>query len=268
MTKVIAALDNSLAASPVLATALALGQVFDADVEAVHVPHDGARIARNVSAAAHVPLSTVKGPVAERLIALGQASDVEALVLGARSSRLGRRPLGSTAMAVATSLATPIVVVPPDARRPERMRRVLVPLEGDAEALHTPRTIIELARETQLDVVVLHVLEEHGIPPFTDQPQHEQRAREEEFLRRYCPWGIGNVRAEMRVGRSEEIVPERAEEIEADIVALGWSQELQAGRAPVVRAALEHCRCPVMLVPVNVLGERGAASELAGASQR
>jgi nucleotide-binding universal stress UspA family protein len=264
MTKVIAALDNSLAASPVLATALAFGQVFDADVEAMHVSQDGARIASNVAAAAQVPLRIVTGPVAERLIALGQASDVKALVLGARGSPLGRRALGETAMAVATSLATPTVVVPPHARTPGSVQRVLIPLEGDAEA-HTPRTIIELGRETRLDVVVLHVLEEHAIPPFTDQPQHEQPARDEEFLRRFSPWGIGNVRVEMRVGLSEEIVPRLANETGADVVALGWSQVLRAGRAPIVRAALERCSCPLMLVPVDVLGERGIGPVPAGA---
>jgi hypothetical protein len=31
-----------------------------------------------------------------------------------------------------------------------------------------------------------------------------------------------------------------------------WAQELEAGRAPVVRAALERGRVPVMLVPVHV----------------
>ena len=36
MTKVIAALDDSLAARPVLATALALAPLLDADVEPVH----------------------------------------------------------------------------------------------------------------------------------------------------------------------------------------------------------------------------------------
>lgn len=267
MTKVIAALDNSMAASPVLATALALGEVLDAAVEAVHVAYDGARTARNVAAAARVPLRIASGPVVERLVALGQADDVEALVLGARSSPLGRRPLGATALAVATSLAKPIVIVPPDAATPGQLRRVLVPLEGAAAGAHTPRSIIELAQGAEVDVNVLHVLDESTIPRFTDQPQHEHSARVEEFLRRYCPWGIGSVRLDVRVGRSEELVPRHAEETKADIVALGWSQELQPGRALVVRAALERCTCPVMLVPVGVLAEEEVGLTPVGALQ-
>jgi hypothetical protein len=36
-------------------------------------------------------------------------------------------------------------------------------------------------------------------------------------------------------------------------VALGWSQDLAEGRAPVVRAALERAKLPVLLVPVVTL---------------
>jgi nucleotide-binding universal stress UspA family protein len=259
MTKVIAALDNSLAASPVLATALALGSLLDADVTAVHVPDDDGRVARGVAAAAHVPLETPSGPVVERLTTLGSEADVEALVIGARGSPLDRRPLGATAMAVATSVAKPVVVVPPEAVVTGELRRVLVPLQGGVAGSHTPRAIIELAHGAELEVVVLHVLEEHTIPAFTDQPQHEHPARIEEFLRRYCPWGIDWVRVDVRVGRPDRVIPAVASETEADIVALGWSQELQPGRAPVVRATLERCRCPVMLVPVATLAGAPAA---------
>ena len=264
MTTVIAALDNSLAASPVLTTSLALGRVLDASVEAVHVPVDGDRVARTAAGAAHVPFRTVSGPVVERLIEIGQTRDVVALVLGARGSPLGRRPLGRTARAVATSLSKPLVVVPPSARQPGHLRRVLVPLEGRETETHTPRAIVELARGEELDVVILHVLEEESLPLFSDQPQHEQAATAEEFLRRHCPWGIGKVRVEVRVGRCDELVSVVAEELDADLIALGWAQELEPGRAPVVRAALATAGVPIMLVPVNVAPE-GAFAGLAPA---
>jgi nucleotide-binding universal stress UspA family protein len=255
MSRVIAALDNSLAANPVLMTAIALGRVLDAGVEAVHVRVNGDRVARSAAGAAQVPLRTASGLVVERLIEIGLASDVVALVVGARGSPLGQRPLGGTALAVATSLPKPLVVVPPEIRWPGQLRRVLVPLEGRETGSHTPRAIVELAQGEDLDVVVLHVLEEESLPRFTDQPQHEQTAQVEEFLRRYCPWGIGKVRLEVRVGRCDECVPVVAEEVDADIIALGWAQELEPGRAPVVRAALARGGIPVLLVPVNVLSE-------------
>jgi hypothetical protein len=93
------------------------------------------------------------------------------------------------------------------------------------------------------------VHEEDSIPRFTDQPQHEHAAWEQEFLARWCPWGIGRVQLESRVGRSDVLVPVVAQECRCDLIALGWSQELAAGRAPVVRAALERSRVPVLLLP-------------------
>jgi nucleotide-binding universal stress UspA family protein len=254
MSKVIAALDNSLAAQPVLATALALGQALGAETEALHVPVDGDRVARNTAAGKQVPLHTARGPVAAALVRAAQAEDVVALVVGARGSPLGRGPLGSTALAVATSLSKPLVVVPPDARRAGALRRVLVPIEGRASS-RSPRRIIELAQGTELEVVVLHVLEEESLPLFTDQPQHEHPARVHEFLCRYCPWGIDTVRFEVRVGRSEELVPLVAEEVDADVIALGWAQELAPDRAPTVRAVLERAHVPVLLVPVQASAE-------------
>jgi Universal stress protein family len=127
---------------------------------------------------------------------------------------------------------------------------VLVPLEGRA-ASHTPREIIALVEGVELEVLVLHVLEEESLPLFTDQPQHEHPARVDEFLRRYCPWGIGTVRFEVRVGRCDELVPVVAEQEDVDVIALGWSQELAPDRAPVVRAVLDRAHVPALLVPVH-----------------
>jgi nucleotide-binding universal stress UspA family protein len=265
MTKVIAALDTSLAANPVLRTAVALGEALGSEVEAVHVTIDGDRVARSAAGAAGVLYRTARGPVVERLIEIGRASDVVALVLGARGSPLARRPLGSTALSVATALSKPLVVVPPEAHVRDRLERVLIPLAGPDMERHTPQAIVALAEGKELDVIVLQVLDELSLPSFTDQPQHEQEARVGEFLRRYCPWGIGKVRLEVRIGRREDVVPSVADEVDADIVALGWAQELEPGRAPVLRTLLAHGAVPVLLVPVRVTGREVVSSASAGA---
>jgi nucleotide-binding universal stress UspA family protein len=255
MTTVLAALDNSLAGNPVLVTARALARVLGARVSAIHVATDQDSTAQNVAAAVGVPLRIASGPVVDRLIEAGRDDDVTAVVIGARATPSGRRPLGSTAFAVATSLLKPVVVVPPDGRIAPKLRRVLVPLEGTTSSSLAPRAIVELARGAELDVIALHVHEEDEILAFTDQPQHEHRAWAQEFLERYCPWGIGTVRLERRIGRSAELVPLVAEQVHCDLIALGWAQELSPGRAPVVRGALEHSRVPVMLIPVHVPSE-------------
>jgi nucleotide-binding universal stress UspA family protein len=249
---VIATLDNGLAAKPVLSTALALATLLGADVEAVHVRVDGARTARSAAEAAGLELQTRSGPVVEQLLEAARSEDVLAVVVGARATPAGRRPLGSTALALASSLAKPVVVVPPDAVPTGSLRRVLVPVEGPLSTSFTPRAIVKLVEGAELEIVLLHVHQEDSLPAFTDQPQHEQPAWSAEFLRRYCPWGVDRVQLELRVGRTAELVPLVAEQARVDLIALGWAQELAAGRAPVVRRALAESRLPVLLVPVNV----------------
>jgi nucleotide-binding universal stress UspA family protein len=264
MKKVLVALDNSLAGRAVSASARALALVLDAEVEALHVRVDGRQTARRTAEAAALPLRITTGPVIDRLVEAGESADVVALALGARSSEAARRPLGSTAAAVATALAKPVLIVPPGAEPESAFRRVLVPIEGTASSPLAPRAIIELAAGAEIDAIALHVYDQSSLPSFTDQPQHEQPAWEGEFLERYCPWGIGEVRLETRVGRTGEVIPQLAEELQCDLIALGWSQELEAGRAPVVRETLERSSRPVLLVPVRLeSGGEGTASLVA-----
>jgi nucleotide-binding universal stress UspA family protein len=252
MKTVLAAIDNSLAGKPVLAGAGALAKLLGADVEALHVEVDGGRTARNVADAAGVGLRTVSGSVVERLVAAASVDDVLALAIGARGTPSGRRPLGGTATAVATALLKPVLVVPPDAEPRTAFHRVLVPLEASQSTALAPRSIIEVARDAEVAVLALHVHDEASIPAFTDQPQHEQAAWTKEFLARYCPWGLGTVQLETRVGRADDLVPAVAAERGCDLIALGWSQELARGRAAVVRGTLERSRLPVLLVPVRL----------------
>jgi hypothetical protein len=247
---VLAAIDGGLAARPVLAAARALATVLGADVVALHVQVDGMGTPRTLAVRAGVPLRILRGDVPTRLCQAGAADDVAALVIGARGIALAARPLGATALAVATTLAKPVVVVSPDAEPRSAFKRVLVPLEGNLSSSLAPRSLIELAPDQGLDVVGLHILGPDTIPPFMDQPQHEQTAWAREFLHRYCPWGIDVVDLETRVGRREELIAEAARECDCDLIALGWSQAFSDGHAHVVRATLERSRLPVVLIPV------------------
>jgi nucleotide-binding universal stress UspA family protein len=243
MSVVLAALDNSLAANPVLVAARAVARVLGARVEAVHVLAEGDRPPQTAADAAGVPLRVCSGLVVQCLVDAGHDPDVAAVVVGARGSTGTGNPLGSTALAVVTSMKRPVVVVPANALVAAALRRVLVPLEGTISTSLAPRAMIELATQAKLDVTVLHI-NEGG----------ESSIQAEEFLGRYCPWGIGSVRLEHRAGKREELVPLVAEELQSDLIVFGWAQQLSEGRAPVVRAALEHSTVPVMLFPVSVRG--------------
>ena len=78
--------------------------------------------------------------------------------------------------------------------------------------------------------------------------------------RALLPFGARTVRLETRIGRAAELVTDVAERSGCDLIALGWSQELEAGRAPVVRATLARSRLPVMLVPITVDSDAGRAA--------
>jgi nucleotide-binding universal stress UspA family protein len=251
MGTLLAMLDNSLAASPVLAVARGLAPLLGCKVEAVHMLGDGDWVARQVAQAGGIALYSRRGPLVDSLVEAGEAAHVTAVVIGARGTPGGPRPLGSTAMAVATRLGKPLVVVPPDTPPDGPVRRVLVPVEGPGSPSPPPRVIVDLAETAEVDLVVLHVLEEHALPAVTDQPQHEWPAWGREFINRYCRWHHGALRLETRVGRARDLVPRVAEEVAADLVALGWSQELGPEHAPIVRGVLERCRRPVLLVPVE-----------------
>jgi nucleotide-binding universal stress UspA family protein len=147
------------------------------------------------------------------------------------------------------------MIVPPDAEPPRAFRRVLVPIEGLVSQMLTPRWFFEPVREAGIDVFALHIHDAESIPAFTDQPQHEHPAWADEFVRRYCRWGIDEVRFETRVGRIGELIPVVATESDCDLIVLGWSRELSSARAPVVRETLERAPLPVLLVPVSAQGE-------------
>ena len=249
MTKVVAAIDDTPAAARVLTTAGAVAQLFDATLEAVHVRQDGQETAARAAHAAGLPLATVGGGVVEALVAAARRPDVSALVLGTRDVASETAPLGSTALAVISSVPTPVVLVPPRGTPLERIRHVLLPLEGTAQTSLAPVAVLRLARDAAVDVLALHVLDESSLPRFTDQPQHETEAWTREFVARYCPHGLHSLSLALRVGRPEEAILRVAEETGVDLIALGWNQRLAPGRAAIVRAVLERGRLPLLLIP-------------------
>ena len=255
MTRVIAAVDNSLAARPVLTTAQDLARLFGATVDAVHVRNNGTRVASSEAAAAGLELRVLTGETVAKLREVAEAEDVAALVIGARGTPASSRAVGGTAFEVMETVDKPLVLVPPDFTLPGELRRVIVPLEGTLSTSLAPRRLIEIACDADLDVVVLHVHDVASLPAFTDQPQHEADAWAEEFLARYVPGRVGDVRLEVRVGGREEEIVRAAEELDADLVALGWSQSLAPGRASIVRAVLERGHIPVLLVPVYLAAD-------------
>jgi len=259
MRKVIAAIDDTAAARAVLATGRLVAELFDASLEAVHVRDDGARTARSAARAAGLRLREVDGPVVRALVLEAQELDVAALALGARATPAGRRPAGHVALEVITAVPRPVAVVPPEVRPEPDLRRLLVPLDGTSATAQALAEVIERACQRDIDVVILHVLGEESLPPFSDQPHHEAEAWVREFKARHCP--VAAARAELRVGVPAHAVVSTAVETGADLIALGWAQHLAPGRAAVVQEVLERGRIPVLLVPIELGGSSHASGE-------
>jgi hypothetical protein len=267
MPKVLAALDNSAAAWPVLAVAAETARLFGARLEAIHVREDSGGFAVAAAEAADVRLVEPEAEsVPAGLLEAGRSRAVVAVVLGAGGAGPERWPPGHVALELIVGLRKPVVVVPVSARGAYVLERILVPLDATRETAAALARIVERALECDLDVVVLHVHDERSLPPFADHGGHTAEAWSREFLARYCP-DAEPERLEVRVGRPDEHLTDVAARTEASMIALGWAQDLSVGRAAVVRGALARSPVPVLLVPVRrTVARAGRVAPLVGAA--
>jgi nucleotide-binding universal stress UspA family protein len=144
----------------------------------------------------------------------------------------------------------PIVLVPVDPRAtaPEQISRMLVPLDGTVESAETVAETVELFAVSGADIVVLHVFDETTVPKFWDQAVHARRSWDEEFLARYCHHP--DARLELRTGSPGAKILDVAATEHADLIALGWAQDLSPGRARTIRSAVAQSSTPILLLPV------------------
>jgi len=131
----------------------------------------------------------------------------------------------------------------------QALARVLVALEGTRESSRALTQTIALADRNELEIHILHVHSPDSVPAFSDHAHHATRAWEEEFIARFVPPTRDHVCLVRCVGDPADDVAGVAHDIDADLIALGWSQTLAPGRAQVVRETLAHSSVPVLLVP-------------------
>jgi nucleotide-binding universal stress UspA family protein len=241
---------RTLARNPCWATAAAVAHLLDATVVALHVRENGARTPARLADAARVELHEVSGSPIKQIVAAAKGTDVAALVLGMRGVHRGPRPAGHTALDVITRVQKPVAVVPPHARPPEQLARILTPLEGTSESSQALDETIKLAHQRRLEVLVLHVHSPATVPAFSDHEPHASRAWEHEFLTRHVSTPHDRVRLLRRLGVPADDVVTVARETGADLIVLAWNQDLSPGRARVVSETLAHSDLPVLLLPV------------------
>ena len=249
MTSILAAVDASAAARPVLDAATALGRTLRRPVVAIHVRQDSTEVERQLTERAGIELRLATGTPADAIVAAMADAEMALAVLGARGHPAGRRPAGSTALAVATHAAKPVVVVPPEPRDPPPagLHRIRVPLDGTADTARAVEQTMGWFAGSGVEIVSLHVFDATTVPRFWDRPEHDHAAWTREFLARNAP--AAGTRLQVRSGWPSDRVLEVAAAEGADMIALGWGRRLAPDRAAVVREVLVRTPVPVILLP-------------------
>jgi nucleotide-binding universal stress UspA family protein len=260
MSTVLAAVDNSPVARPVVETAAAFARLLDASLAVLHVHEDSAGTARAAARSVGAPFTTIEAAAPqEAIIRAAREPDVIAVAVGARRVHGGRSPAGHIPLAVITAVPKPVLVVPPEARSDGRLDTLLAPLDGTTESAETVADVVDLARRANLRVVVLHVHTPETVPMFEDQAQHTGDAWTREFVARHCGCSVEDVDVELRVGMPGREVASVARDAGADLIALGWRRNLARGHAATVREVLASSDVPVLLVPLRSVNGDGPA---------
>lgn len=245
MSQVIAALDASPALRHVARAAQAVAARLSAEVTGVHVVEPKSPDVSELRDRAGFSVSSAHGDAVEALLGHIEAPEVELAVLGARRSADEGADLGHVAMEVATRTTRPLLVVPAHDRfgRDGSMSRIMLPLGDRARTTSTGRRLIERLARGGAQVVIAHVTTAAvtgGTVPGAGDGWHE------EFLDRH---GWGGRRLEVRQGTPWVDLARLAFDVDADLIAMHWSQDLTAGRARIVQHVLTNPSIPVLLLP-------------------
>lgn len=250
MSTVLAAIDDSPTAEPVLVAAVVLSNCVGAEVRALHVADEEPASLIAQAKKAGVPLRIVSGDAAEAICNAIEDEDVLFVVLGSRRRAETSRPVGSIAGVVCQTSQKPVVVVPPSLRWQvaESIDRALVPLDGTDASSRSVRRAWHLLKGSGVDLVALHVFDPESVPRFWDATRDDFEAWSQEFLARHAETA---TEMEIRSGRAADQVLEVGRASKVDLIVLEWSQALRPGRAVVLREILSRAETPVLLLPVG-----------------
>lgn len=250
-TRILAAIDDSPAAAPVLAAAGTMASLLDATVDAFHVQEADKNTAAAVASHAGADLRVVEGDPATEITRAAADPSVLLVVVGTRGQPAGARPAGHITCTTLQQIDKPVLVVPPDlaVRDPERpIRRALFPLEGTEQSSSAVADTLQRLASAGVELIAVHVFDTATTPAFWDQPAHAGQSWASQFTNRWCSGP--DIDLHLRRGSPAETVIEIADEQQVDLIALGWSRDMSPGRAAVVQAALAKARVPVLLIPI------------------
>jgi nucleotide-binding universal stress UspA family protein len=166
--------DDSEAAEAVADTARWLAHSLGARLVLLHVAEGSERTPEEEVSAVRVRLGRgerdevhfLEGAAATRLMELADEDGAELLVVGSRGrGSIRSAMLGSVSRTLAASASSPVVIVPPAARRPDRAEggdgrepSIVCGVDGSKHAVAAARLAGELAGGLGLRLVVVHAL--------------------------------------------------------------------------------------------------------------
>jgi nucleotide-binding universal stress UspA family protein len=218
MERIIAVVSGQETAGAVLSTAHALARRIDGVVQSLRTEQD---------------LSNPQ--CAARIVEAARGDDVRLLVLPA---------VGQRALPISLASGKPLVLAPRTGSSPVRIDRLLIPHDGQRRTGMALAERFAKAHTDDLEVLLLHVLDEKSLPSFSD----EFETWIAEFKRRYATFG-GRIKVEVRRGSPALMVLAVAEQFRPDLIVLGWSRQLAPGKAATLRQVLEHSPAAMMVLP-------------------
>lgn len=246
---VLALIDDTPLSRLVLTASGTVASLLAEPVVAVHAGPASPALTEAATAAG-VELRLLDGAPIPALRRAAEADDVAFVVLGVRQHPHDPRPAGHVAEALLTCLSKPVLLVGPHCQPAalEKFGRLLVPLDGTEAAASAVREAVDLFGQSGVDIVALHVFDRDTVPAFFDQPQHGYPEFVAGFLDRHplhpsarLALGCGDAGLEVM----HAVVAEAA-----DLIVLGWSQQLQPGRARVIRRLLADSPVPFLMLPI------------------
>ncbi len=198
-----------------------------------------------------------EGGAAEEIVALAEEIGAGLVAVGSRGrGRIRRLLMGSVSDAVVRQAHCPVIVV---RWKPVAFpAKILLATDGSEEATLATQTVTDLGERTGSELHVIHVgevplvyhPERHGYG--AEYEEHEREARQllEAQVERMKATGVTVAQAHLRMGRADEEIVVLAEELGADLIAMGGRGLGGVRRAlmgSVSDSVVRHAHCPVLI---------------------
>lgn len=205
------------------------------------------------------------GRADERIVALAEQIEADLILIGSRGQGgISRALIGSVSDSVVRHAHCPVLVVREDERRKDSLlpTKVLLALDGSKESQEAAKIAANLAAGVGAELHIVNVVPTAPVRPYPHPYAMEQHniAFEEakevarEFLEQRreeaVSGGVETAFAHLKLGEPDREVVRLAEELDADVIALG-SRGLggikRALMGSVSESVVRHAHCPVLV---------------------